>query len=310
MISPVDSLSRALAAQMPVDTLLIHGVIESVDGLMVHPRTVGFSDDGTIWVTDSRVHRVLSFDSSGVLASVDTLEGATPYLAGVSSDSVFIYSPVDHSVWVRAPRGSWETISLEGELPVERALTYVVKTPSGFTTKVLGDDFEGYLGNHSEDGALLHTTPISGPSWRYAGMLREHEGAIYSLVGYRPMIDRLRSAGLDSLQLVGFDSPMLARSHQFVLGNADQPPLLSASAAFVDEYILMLNMRPGWLNLDVFDLEGRLQYILTQPNPSFAKEYYPSDLAVRAVGDGSYELAVTVTEPAPRIDRFIWWPGN
>ena len=44
----------------------------------------------------------------------------------------------------------------------------------------------------------------------------------------------------------------------------------------------------------------------TQPDPSFDKEFYPSDLAVREVESGVFELVVTVTEPEPRVDRYRW----
>ena len=53
-------------------------------------------------------------------------------------------------------------------------------------------------------------------------------------------------------------------------------------------------------------LEGTLKYIITQPDPSFSKEFYPTDLAVRQTALGTFELAVTVTEPEPRIDRYRW----
>jgi len=308
-VSAADSLSRAIAAAMPVDTLVIHSVIET-DDLLLHPRTVGFDDAGTLWVSDSRKHLVLSFDESGTLVSNDTLDGSIPYLAGFEDGSVFVYAPVDHTIRVRTADGVWSETALEGLLPEEKALTYVARTEGGFVSKVIGEEFDGYLGVHAEDGSLVRQIPLEGPVWRRAGLIRSHEGVVYSLSGYRPLIDRLDGTRLDSLDLVGFDSPMLARSFQFVRGDADQPPMLTASAAISGDLIFVLNMRPGWLNIDVFDLDGQLRYILTQPDPSFAKEYYPSDIAVRQRGDGGFDVAVTVTEPSPRVDRFTWRPLN
>ena len=122
--------------------------------------------------------------------------------------------------------------------------------------------------------------------------------------------------GLDSLTLRGFDSPMLSRTRLFTLDELTQPPLLSSSAVAVGERLFVLNMRPGWLRVDVYDRSGELQYILTQPDPQFNTDYFPTDLAVRIAikGDGAnasgsgtvYELAVSVYKPEPRIDRFLW----
>ena len=67
-------------------------------------------------------------------------------------------------------------------------------------------------------------------------------------------------------------------------------------------------MRPGWAQLDVYDLEGQLQHLVTQPAPSFNQEYYPTDIAVRQLSDGSYEIAISIVKPEPRIERYSWSP--
>ncbi len=293
---------------MTPDTLTILDVIPAEENLLVHPRTLGYDPMGVLWVTDTGNHTLLAFDESGELLSADTLQGSIPYLAGFSGDSVYVYSPLDHSVYVRSSTGISGPIELEGDFPETAALSYVVKTPSGFVSKVVAQEFSGYLGVHNSGGALLERVPLEGPAWRYAGLLRESTGVVYSLAGYRPVLDRLRGGLLDSLILVGYDSPMLARSLQFMRGTTNQPPLLMASASIAGDFMFVLNMRPGWLNIDVYNLEGRLQFILTQPDPSFSPDFYPSDIAVRRWGSDGFEIAVAMTKFQPRIERYRWVP--
>lgn len=307
-ITQADSLSRAIARVMTPDTLTILDVIASEDNLLAHPRTLGYDPMGVLWVTDTGNHTLLSFDERGELVSADTLQGIIPYLAGFTGDSVYVYSPLDHSVYMRNSTGISDPIALEGDFPVAEALSYLVRTPSGFVSKVVADGFNGYLGVHNSRGALLERVSLEGPSWRYAGLLKGSTGVVYSLAGYRPVVHRLRGGLLDSLILVGYDSPMLARSLQFLQGTTNQPPLLMASASITEDFMFVLNMRPGWLNIDVYDLEGRLQYILTQPDPSFSPDFYPSDIAVRRWGSDGFEIAVALTKFQPRIERYRWVP--
>jgi len=116
-------------------------------------------------------------------------------------------------------------------------------------------------------------------------------------------------APADSLRLFGFDSPMLARMRQFMLGDTHAPPMLSVSAAVTEDRFYVINMRPGWLRLDVYDRSGTLQYILTEPRPAFNKDYYPTDIAVRERDDGTVIIAIAVLEPEPGIDVYAW-PGS
>ena len=100
---------------------------------------------------------------------------------------------------------------------------------------------------------------------------------------------------------------MLSRTRQFMLKDLTQPPLLTSAASAVGDRLFVLNLRPGWLRVDVYDESGKLKNILTQPTPSFNSEYFPTDLAVRQIGDGpEYEFAITLIEPEARVDRYRW----
>jgi hypothetical protein len=114
-------------------------------------------------------------------------------------------------------------------------------------------------------------------------------------------------ATADTLSLVGFDSPMLARSHSFMRGDIHEAPLLSASAAPVGDRLFVLNMRPGWLQVDVFGRDGRLRKRLVQSTREYQSAFFPQDIDVRRTGKG-YEIAVILSEPSPEIRVLQWIP--
>ena len=66
----------------------------------------------------------------------------------------------------------------------------------------------------------------------------------------------------DTLALVGFDSPQMVRSHRFLLGEVDQPPLLTSSAAVAGGRLFALNLRGDHVRVDVYGLDGRLERAL------------------------------------------------
>jgi hypothetical protein len=112
----------------------------------------------------------------------------------------------------------------------------------------------------------------------------------------------------DSLALVGFDSPMLERSYAFGQGDATEAPLLTPAAAPAGDSLFVLNLRPGWVQIDVYDRQGRLQRRLVEPHDEGSPNFYPLDLDVRRTA-GGYIFAVTVRSPEPRLEVFRWRPG-
>ena len=99
---------------------------------------------------------------------------------------------------------------------------------------------------------------------------------------------------------------MLRRTFAFRQGEARQAPLLSSSAAPADDRLFVLNLRPGWLRIDVYDRAGRLQHILVEGEPVYDKQFYPIDLAARQSETGGYELAVALLEPVPEVRVYRW----
>jgi len=173
----------------------------------------------------------------------------------------------------------------------------------------VGKQFQGYVAHLDEHGGIITRVSLPGPYWRHAGLLRVWGDSLLSLSGFRPILDVLPtdlSIPLDSLPLVGFDSPMLARSLTFLHGETHEPPLLSTSATPVGDWLFVLNLRVGWLRIDVYDRAGRLQHILVQEDPGFNTEFYPMDLAVRSPEAGLYEMAVVLVKPVPEVKLYRW----
>jgi len=305
-ITPADSTSRALAASMPVDTLDVVFLREYDRDDFENPRTVLFDDAGHLLVADSRTNAVHRVDPAGDIVASTALEGSIPYLAGARGDTTWVFSPAERRVHTLVGMTPVAAEGVDVGAGDERALSWVIRTDSGFVSKVLDDADGNRIAFHDASGTVQQRVDLPGPSWRYAGLLRDDGLGTVSLSGFLPYIYRATPAGLDSTRLVGFDSPMLARTLQFERGTTEQPPLLSGSAAIAGDWLFVLNMRPGWLHVDVFDSDGELAYVLTQPDPAFNKEYYPTDLAVRQVGERQFELAVTIIEPAPGLERYTW----
>ncbi|MDA0378660.1 MAG: hypothetical protein O2899_04130, partial [Bacteroidetes bacterium] len=291
---------------MPVDTLewVSSTVFDQED--FRNPRTVRFLGAEDLVITDTQAHAVHYLDGQNRIVKTTLLPGAIPYLAGVDGDSVWVFGPGDRSVRLLVGGEPQDSLRIDLGSGNERALTWVVRSQDGFISKVLDDDSGNHVAWHDASGAVVRRLELPASTWRYAGFLRPDGERLVSLSGFLPWVHLPSETGLDSLRLMGFDSPMLARTLQFERGTTEQPPLLSGSADVAGGWLFVLNMRPGWLHVDVYDRDGTLRYVLTQPDPSFDKEYYPSDVAVRETAPGWFELAVTVTEPETRVDRYHW----
>ncbi len=307
-ITSADSTSRSIAAATPVDTLeLVWSSRGPSEAAFNYPRTVLFDERGHLWVSDSGNDRIIRF--GGNADTTEVFESdlfSYPYLAGASGDSIFVFSPGRQRVQ-RIDEQGIEDILYTPSPPRAGLLQYVHVTPTGRTfVKLLGDDFEAYVANLDRDSREIWRRNMDRPKWTLAGNLRSWGDTLLSLRGYQPAVDLIRHDGtVDSLRLTGFDSPMLARTRLFAAGAIDQPPLLSAAASSWNDELFVLNMRPGWLRVDVYDGSGRLKAVLTEPDPGFNKQFYPTDIAVRR-GDGSTEIAIAVVEPDARIDYYRW----
>ena len=71
--------------------------------------------------------------------------------------------------------------------------------------------------------------------------------------------------------------------------------------------MFVINVRPGWLRVDVYGSDGKLEAILTEPDPGFNKSFYPTDIGIR-FEDGEYLIAVTIAKPRPSVRLYAWQP--
>ena len=299
-----DSLSREIAAQTSVDTLRL--AWETVGGeALEYPRTVLFGEGGALYVSDVGGNRLLVFGREGALRE-EIAGGAfnVPYLAGRQGDTLAVFSAgagrVDFVVEGEVVR----RVEIQAGRP-EQVLQYAVLWDGDVYYKAVGEEVDGFVARLDAGGDVEERVALPGPYWRHAGALRAWGDSLLSLSGYRPVADVLTEADgalrIDTMALAGFDSPMLARSRLFALGETYEAPLLTASAAPAGSRLFVLNMRPGWLRVDVYDRTGRLERVLIQENPRVDKNFYPVDLAARQTSDGGYEIAVVAVEPVPRV---------
>lgn len=310
---PSDSLSRQMAESIAVDTLTT--VWESRGGNDVqlsYPRTVRFSPQGTIYVSDGPNNQILEFlPEDGALESVLTsISYDDPFIVGIRQDTLLVFNPGAKRV----------DFTLDGETAFHTRLPdmdstvddfqYVTASGSHIYYKMLGgDEEEGRLFQLDHSGAIVRQASIPPPNWRHAGMMRMWGDSLISFSGFRPMIHIFNAQNsLDSLALAGFDSPMLARTRAYSMGQLRQPPLLYSSAAPLGDQLYVLNLRPGWLRIDVFDRKGNLVNRLVQEGPGFNKNFFPVDIDARHREDGFVELIVAYIEPEPQITLYTWQP--
>lgn len=310
---PADSLSRQIAAEAPVDTLRLAWEVVGEKALpLEYPRTVLFGEDGTVYVSDVGRNSLFAFGNAGRLReeiTVGVLD--VPYLAGRRGDTLVVFNAGAGRIDFISSGEPVRSVSIGAERS-EQALQYVAAWNGDLYYKAVGEDTEGFIARLDREGDVAERLVLPGPHWRHAGFLRTWGDSLLSLSGFRPVADVVTAEPpgsalrADTMALAGFDSPMLARSRLFALGEVHEAPLLTPSAAAGGDRLFVLNFRPGWLRIDVYDPGGHLEHVLLQPDPQVNKNFYPVDLAVRRTSEGSYEIAVTAVEPVPRVAVYRW----
>jgi hypothetical protein len=299
---PADSLSRAYAEQLPVLELEPVGELD-LTGVAGHPRTIRFSPDGNLlYVGDTRAHIVARIQlSDGTAGQIESTSFRNPYLVGFLGDTLLVLNPARRHIDFMHDGAAVRQIELP-DFDDRRTLRYAVVHRGEVYVKSISEEQGNFLSRFAPHGAELERVELDGPHWRYSGMMRSWGDTLVSLSGYRPVVDLVREGmEVDSLALYGFDSPMLSRSRRFVQGDTRNAPLLSASAAPLDDHLWVLNMRPGWIRIDAYDRDGRLVAAYTQPDPTPDRRFYPVDIAARPSEDGSVLLDVLLARPNARV---------
>lgn len=315
-LTPADSLSRQIASETPLDTLQhVWTALGDSSRRLDFPRTVRFGPNQQLYVSDVERNSVFAFTPEGQFVreiAIDLFD--IPYLAGVRGDTLVVLNAgSDQLTLVHGNR-------LVRSLPVavgrsgKSSLLYAAATDTALYAKVVGDEVDNIVAHINRDGEIARRVPLPGPHWRHAGMLRVWGDSLLSLSGFRPVVDVLPlpltdTTQADSMALRGFDSPMLGRSRAFLTGEITKAPLLTAAAAPAGDRLFVLNLRPGWLQVDVYNRTGQLQHRLTQKETMYEESFYPRDIAVQR-RDGGYDLAVIFTDPEPRLDLYRWTPAD
>ena len=313
---PADSLSRQVAQNTPADTLRQTTTLTGPQAhRLAYPRTVRFWQNGQVAASDAKRNSLFLFGRDGAFQrELADSAFAVPYLIGVRSDTLVVFNAEADRVDFVTREGRAPTRSLSFKRPAPETLVYMLATDTSLYAKVVGQKTGATLARLDETGRPTTQIELGGAYWRHAGFLRQWDDHLLSLSGFRPTVRRLPlnfSAGArpDSLSLVGFDSPMLERSYAYSTGDVSNPPLLTASAAPAGDTLFVLNLRPGWVQIDAYDHTGRLQQRLVEPHDVGNSNFYPVDLDVRRTADG-YAFAVAVRSPEPQVKLFRWSPTN
>jgi len=307
-ISPSDSLSRLIAAEITPDSLSDPLVLSEAE--LEYPRTVLFGPYNQIYVSDTETGHIFCFSSDAATSNSYHLSNIRfPYLAGFISDTLVVFDPDAHQFHFVIDSTSIFTTTVEQVSP--NSLQYVLADESLLYHKAVTADSVHVLQTIDYSGKKINEFLLHGSSWVHAGHLRYSSDQLVSLSGFYPWALTWSSDlidGPDTLRWWGFDSPMLRRTYAYDQGRGRGAPLITSSATPVEDYWFVLNQRAGWLRIDVYDLNGRLQHILTEASPSYHKQFYPIDLAVQVREDGLYQIAVALVAPNPSIRVYYWNP--
>jgi hypothetical protein len=307
-VTPADSLSMRLAAEAPVDTLRLVWTADAPEASpFALPTSLAWLPDslgGHLVVADTRRGSLHVVSPEGAYVEERRPEGLRyPYLAGLRADTVVVHSRgarrLDFVLDDRVVRRLGLPADYSAVLATD-SLLWAKRTEEG----------DAYLARLDNAGREVARYRLPGPYWRHTGFLRPWGGALLSLSGYRPVVDRLRAgapegAALDTLSLRGFDSPQLVRSYQFMLGEIDEPPLLTSAAAALGDRLFVLNLRVDAVRVDVYGrTEGgvRLERVLVYPDAALVASGFPADLAVREGPDG-VRFALVLQDPGGGLRR-------
>jgi hypothetical protein len=273
---PADSVSRQIAEAIAPETLELLIRIEPDTATFFGSMQIG--PDSLIWIGDLSDRSIRRFTLGGEeMTAIRSPEIQYPYLAGRSGSTSFIFDV-----------GTESLLRVESAHFVDR-----IALPARAGGLSLSR-FVSVVGEHmyvkdtgSRDNATLAVSSLGGPPvrvklpgqpWRYHGVLKTWGQRMVGVSSFRPILYFFDSfARLDSMSLVGFDSPMLARSRAFALGEVSDPPLLISSFSAVANRLFVLNVRPGILRIDEYDETGRLMRAFQREAP-VPESYTPVDL--------------------------------
>lgn len=312
---PADSASRALSVMVPVETLRLEGRYDGGEGSYFGSVQIG--PDSLVWVGDLGRHQIRRFSLDGNEGT--PLSGFSfPYLSGEIGEHAAVFDAGRNRV--TAARDTSFVVNLP-ERPTgdseSTGLTRQVATLEGGVYVKDSDPPHARIERRNIRGGAHEILDLPGPAWHHRGVLYAWMDRLVDVSSYRPVVYLIDAAGsIDSLQLHGFDSPMLARIRAYSTGEVDEPPLIISGVYGDEENLYVLNLRPGYVRIDVFDVEGRLRRILQHEEPE-PTGFTPLGLVVRSAADATEAYVVSVNTVygtlslnyASRLDHYVFPNG-
>ncbi len=317
---PADSLSRELAQATPRDPLQVLRHIDHIadgDSTWQYIASLRFREDGHLVATDVGRSRSYVIGPDGVHVHTMRHPGVQfPYLLHAAHDTLVVHDAGAGLVaWFINGQFS-RHINVPVSTSREALTVFAALTPSGLFAKKTTDPGPATLLHYDAvSGQLLSTVPLEGPTWNFRGPMMPWGDALLSVSAFRPHLHRIsRDLEVDTLQLIGFDSPALNRTRLFLLGKRKDPPLLVPAIAGAGDHLFVLNVRPDQVRIDVYDPAGRLTRIL-EDDTADESGVNTVGLAAFAGPDGSVTLAVARVAAEynllslryrPRISLYRW----
>ena len=293
---PSDSVSRAIAVKIIPETLELLNRVEPDAAAFFGSIQLG--PDSLIWVGDLSTSSIRRFTlAAEELPPIRSGEIAYPYLAGRSGSSSFVYD-VGTEMLLRLDgenvEATWSLPTRTGGLSLSRFVSVL----NGYSYVKDAGSLDHATMAVSRLGEAPVRTRLPGKPWRYHGILRAWGDRMAGVSSFRPVLYFFDpSAQLDSMSLKGFNSPMLARSRAFELGEVADPPLMISSFSTIGERLFVLNVRPGTLRIDEYDAAGTLQQVFQREAPE-PESFTPIDLLAlpNVAGHLTFYVLSTSTE--------------